>query len=273
MRGSELKPIAIEAGGAALLMLMLGFGPALVISALPGIILIAGASKAPRPRDLIVRGAGFLLLAAAVLAFGGTSWLWRAGLFTAFWTAGVYWLAWYLKSHGNDALEKNALGAIAIGALVGALYFYPDRGATFTVVTELLVVGALISIAYAISSYVYSKLHDEIPLGSEGIAKSTPRKDSYAGELERAIKDFVERGDKAALLVEILDNRPLNYPKWVVVDVVRKIVEHEDDLGGALTPTWLRVKYARLARERRKRLVSEVLHSLRIKGGGGVERP
>lgn len=273
MRGSELKSITIEAGGTVLLMLMLGFSPLLILSVLPGIILIAGASKVSRPRDLTVRGTGFLLLGAAVLVFGGTSWPWQVSLLTALWTAGVYWLAWYLKSHGNDTLEKNALGAIAIGALAGALYVYPDRGATFKVVAELLVVAALITIASAISSYVYSKLHGEVLIGSEGAAKSTPRKDAYAGELERAIKDFVERGDKAALLVEIIENKPLSYPKWVVVEIVRKIVEHEDDLGGVLTPSWLRLKYARLARERRKRLVSEVLHSLRMEGGWGVERP
>ncbi|NJE04487.1 hypothetical protein [Thermococcus sp. MV11] len=232
---------------------------------------VAGTAKyVERYRDLLARSLGFAIMSLAIFLFRSDSWFRLFAVSFLAWVAIVYLIAYVLRvRYENDFLERNFLGVTAVGAISSFMLAYPSRGSSFVLVSYLFTSLAVLYLVYLVSSYVSSKRTGRREMGLLPLPDLEPRKDTYSRDLGRVVRAFVEKGDRAPLLVFIIRNSPKRLYDSHLEEIIRPVANYRESPVSPLAPPWLVEKKAEEEKERRALLVQELVKRLEAHGGIG----
>ncbi|ASJ09700.1 hypothetical protein A3L11_10825 [Thermococcus siculi] len=226
------------------------------------------AGSTERYKDLLVRAAGFFVMALAVfIARGG--WV-PEFLFLSLAGIGIGYLLAYagIILWGSDFIERNFVAFVGIIAIAALLVAYPSPGRVLWAMFSLLVALALIYLAYLPVTYVSSRLGKRTPEELLPPAEPVPKNDPYSLELSRVVSAFVEKGEKAPLLVFLLRHSPGRALDVHIERAVKPIIDYRESLS-PLAPPWVIEKRREEEKLRRRNLVEEVIKTLESMGGLG----
>ena len=230
-----------------------------IIFGIGGLILWA-SHRARRREDLLVRAAGFMVMALASL-LAGDGWLTRF-LALSFGGVSIAYLMVYAfyRLTGSDFLERYFLvlaGSVVLSALLAS---YPHPGTVLFALFYLLVASAIVYLTYLTVTYVSARI-GKVELDPLPPTSPNPKEDAYTLDLRRVVRAFVEKGDKTPLLVFILRHSPRGVLDVHLERAIRPLVEYRPPTN-PLAPPWLEEKRALEEVRRRKKLVEEILKSI-----------
>ena len=266
-RGDKLKSaVGTFATWTLLAIMFSGSFLVAVIFGLGGLLLWAATVAEPR-EDLLIRAGGFFVMALSVLLEGG-SWLARF-LMLSLAGIGLAYIVTYVtfRFTGSDFLERYFLVFVASVVMAAFMTTYPNKSQALLAVFYLLVAAAIVYLTYLPITYVSVRLKNsnidplppiELPI----------KEDIYSKDLWHAIRAFVEKGDKAPLLVFILRHSPRNVMDVHLERAIRPVVEYQPRVS-PLAPPWLEEKKNREEIFRREEIVRDLLKF--IESAGGLE--
>ena len=251
-------------------LLALMFSDSLLVAGIfgTGALIAWAAGSTKRYTDLLVRGAGFFVMALAVfIAHGG--WI-REFLFLSLAGIGIGYLLAYAGTilWNSDFIERNFLAFVGIIAIAALLVAYPNPGRVLWAMFSLLVALSMIYLAYLPVTYVSSRLGKKTPEELLPPAEPVPRNDPYSLELSRVVSAFVERGEKAPLLVFLLRHSPRRALDVHIERAVKPIIEYRESLP-PLAPPLVIEKRREEEKLRRRKLVEKAIKTLESMGGLG----
>ncbi|WP_297536343.1 hypothetical protein [Thermococcus sp.] len=232
--------------------------------------LLTLARSVERFRDLLVRGLGFALLGAGVLIFKTGAWYRSFIAVSLFWVGFLYALAYIgVRRYESDFVERNLLAFALMGFLFAFLLTYPDTARALSYVIYLLASGAIVYLTYLVSSYIGTRLGRDERIQPLPLPTLETRRDLYAHDIRRIYSSFVEKGEKAPLVVFLVRNAPDGIDDGQLARILRPIIEYSPPRFSPLTPQWVVEKKLNDERARRARILLRVLRSLGV--GVGTE--
>ncbi len=230
---------------------------------LPPLLSLAGISgDFGEPGGYLVRAAGFSLTALAVFFFGSPSWITRFAFGFFIWMAVAYVVSYPLYRRGNNFLPRNMLAIMLLGLTVSFTATYPPNSRRVLYLLDLLLVVGLLSVAVLIGNYLSARIYLRKNIAVELQVKDVGQRDLWLVKMEPLVREFVEKGNKGSLIVFISRNAPWNVSDEAVSKALKPILDYNPDVGGYLTPTWLRILYEQRERIRRKELLQKVLEQI-----------
>jgi hypothetical protein len=208
------------------------------------------ASLYGEPVGYIPKASAFISSALTLFLWPSSGWVGKT-LGMVFLFVGTAYAVSYQLYGRSDFLTRNMLGIAFIGGVVGLAIFYPAGSLDTMQVLDFLLVVVLLWVALSIGKYVSLKFNSGEIVAVELPTKDVGERDSLLMDAQRILELFVEKGEKPPLVVFVSRYAPDYVPWSEIEDAVRSIVEYKPNLGGSLTPPWLRELY--LQRERKKR--------------------
>ncbi|WP_456444201.1 hypothetical protein [Thermococcus sp.] len=214
------------------------------------------------PRGYLVRTLAFLSSSVVLLlSLGG----WVKGILAVlFLFVGLAYLVSYpLYRRGNDFLPRNMLGVALAGGVVGFATFYGPSSLKAIYFLDFLIVVALTWIAFVIGKYVSLRFGSGNVVAVDTPPTEVGKADSWLREAENTVRQFVEYTNKTPLVVVVSRVAPRNVKNGDVERALEPIIGYQPDLGGPLTPVWLRLLYMERERRKRKQLVNELFKKIK----------
>ncbi|WP_457742292.1 hypothetical protein [Thermococcus sp.] len=246
-----------------------GFFGMLIYSSLgkvtiPLVFLLAVANLSTvygEPRGYLLRAFAFLS-SSVVLFLSLNGWV-SGTLAVLFLFVGLAYLVSYpLYQRGNDFIPRNMLGVALAGGVIGFAVFYRPSSLKAIYFLDFLIVVALTWIAFVIGKYVSLRFGSGEVVSIETPPVEVGRTDYWLREAENAVNQFVEYANKVPLVVLVSRVAPRNVENREVERVLEPIIEYQPDLGGPLTPLWLRLLYIERERKKRRELVNELFKKI-----------
>ncbi len=213
------------------------------------------------PKGYLVRALAFLS-SSLVLLLSPEGWI-EGTLAVLFLFVGLAYLVSYpLYLRGNDFLPRNMLGVALAGGVVGFATFYRPSSMKAIYLVDFLIVVALAWIAFVIGKYVSLKFGSGNVVAIDFPPVEVGKSDSWLREAKKAVHQFVEYSDKTPLVVLVSRFAPRDVENREVENALEPIIEYQPELGGSLTPIWLRLLYMEREREKRRQLVNELFKKI-----------
>jgi len=213
------------------------------------------------PGGYLVRAFAFLS-SSVVLLLSQDRWI-GGTLAVLFLFVGVAYVVSYpLYKKGNDFIPRNMLGVALTGGVVGFAFFYRPSSIKAIYLLDFLIVVTLTWIAFVIGKYVSLRFGSGNVVAVENPPAEVGKTDSWIREAEHAVHQFVEYANKTPLVVLVSRVAPRNVGNRDVERVLEPIIEYQPDLGGPLTPLWLRLLYMDRERRKRRELVNELFEKI-----------
>ncbi|NJF24909.1 hypothetical protein [Thermococcus sp. Bubb.Bath] len=215
------------------------------------------------PRGYLVKALAFLPSSLLFLLWPENRWGDAALGTLLLFVGSAYLVSYPLYAGGNNFLPRNMLGVALVGGIVGLLAFYPFSSRDFTYVADALVLLALLWVSSSVGKYASMRFHSGEITAIEYPLKNIGERDFFLRDAERAVSMFVDKGVKSPLAVFVARNAPEEISDGMVETALRSIIEYQpEDEGGFLTPPWLMELYREREKERRSKLVRELLETV-----------
>ncbi|WP_456422331.1 hypothetical protein [Thermococcus sp.] len=213
------------------------------------------------PRGYLLRALAFLS-SSVVLFISLDGWITGTLAFLFLFTGLAYLVSYPLYLRGSDFLPRNMFGVVLAGGVIGFAIFYRPSSIKAIYLLDFLIVVALIWIAFVIGKYVSLRFGSGSVITVDVPPLEVGKIDSWLRDAERAVHQFVEYGDKTPLVVFVSRVAPKSVKNRDVETALEPIIEYQPDLGGPLTPLWLRLLYMEKERKKRKQLVNELFKKI-----------